>query len=320
MYLTKRSKIMMLAEKATLYRDRPFLIGLDPNLDLVPQELRFRRGYRRSARKVLCDFNQRIVEATHDICAGYKLNLAYYLEHWWSGIQALADTLNTIHSVAPDAFTVLDAKFGDIARTCSHYARFFHESSFDAVTVAPPYFEGVATLETFYESTGSKGIFVVCRTSDPSADNMQTQTVVLTDPEARLLADQCGRKVLDIFEDRGGMASLQLYQWMAAMVMANWTRFGMVGWGLVMAAQHPQAALAVRKIVGDNVPFLVPGIGAQGGDVKTAVQASRNSQGGGFLLSSSSAIIHASSGSDFAELARQKAIKLAAEIEAARKE
>ena len=175
----------------------------------------------------------------------------------------------------PDVTLILDAKRGDIGSTAEHYAReAFGRYGAHAVTVNP-YLGGDSALP-YFEHGG--GVIALCRTSNPGGDDLQSL--------------DCGGE--------------PLYIRVAQMVADEWSQHGECG--LVVGATYPSELAAVRAVVGD-LPILVPGIGAQGGDPQAAVTAGATAAGRGLMISSSRAIIYASSGQDFAAAARAAAIE-----------
>jgi orotidine-5'-phosphate decarboxylase len=186
----------------------------------------------------------------------------------------------------PGVPVILDAKRGDIGSTAQNYAiEAFDRYGADAVTVNP--YLGRDSLQPFLDRA-DKGVIVLCRTSNPGAGDLQD-----------LVVD--GRP---------------LYQHVAAKVAQDWNANG--NCLLVVGATWPQQLREVRAIVGD-VPFLVPGVGAQGGDVEAVVKNGRTADGTGLLVSSSRAILYASGGDDFADAARAAATALRDAINASRK-
>jgi orotidine-5'-phosphate decarboxylase len=176
---------------------------------------------------------------------------------------------------------VLDAKRGDIGATAEHYAReVFERYGADAVTLSP--FMGRDSIEPFMAHEG-RGIFVLCRTSNPGGDDLQMLEV-------------------------GGEP---LYALIARLAAVKWNRSGRLG--LVVGATYPAELARVREIAGD-LPLLVPGIGAQGGDVQACVAAGQGADGAGMLINSSRAILYAGSGEGFAQAAAEAARRTRDEI------
>jgi orotidine-5'-phosphate decarboxylase len=213
-----------------------------------------------------------IVDATAPHCCAYKPQFAYFAST--GAERALERVCAYIREAHPHHIVLLDAKRGDIGPTAEHYAReAFVRYGADAVTVNP--YLGTDAVEPFLRHEG-KATFILCRTSNPGGDDFQS-----------LLVD--GRP---------------LYTHVARRVAEQWSRVGECG--LVIGATYPGEVGVVRDIVGD-LPFLIPGVGAQGGDVEATVHAGHDSTGLGLLMSSSRAILYASSGEDYAEAAARVA-------------
>lgn len=222
-------------------------------------------------------FNGEIVKATKDLVCAYKLNSAFYEQYGEEGFKVLRETIIFIHHQAPDVPVILDAKRGDIGNTNTGYAEAaFDLLGADAITVHP--YLGKEALNPFLAKT-DKGIFVLCKTSNPGAGEFQ-DLVINGEP---------------------------LYQIVARHVDFGWNDAG--NCGLVVGATYPEELQKVRESVGD-LPILIPGIGAQGGDVEATVKAGRDSRGRGMIINSSRGIIFASAKSDFAVAARRETEKL----------
>lgn len=227
-------------------------------------------------------FNKAIIDATHDVVCAYKPNTAFYEAEGADGIAALKATCDYIHQVAPGVLIVLDAKRADIGNTNNGYVKFAYEYlGVDAITLHP--YLGSEALAPFLEHS-EYGAIVLCRTSNPGSGELQDLQT-------------------------GGAP---LYETVARTVSEKWNANG--NCMLVVGATYPEEAAKIRGIVGDAMWFLVPGVGAQGGDVEKTVRAAQNSHGDGMLISSSRDIIFASSGPDFAQAARAKAIELRDQI------
>lgn len=263
-------------------------IGLDSEYERVPECVR--RSGNRAPFQALLEFNTRIINATHDLVCAYKINSAFYEEHP-DGLEALACTAWHIREVAPDVAIIDDAKRGDIGNSNNGYARsVFDVIGADAVTVHN--YLGGASLQPFLDRP-EKGIIVLCRTSNPEAGEFQDRLVAITDEEAEKWSLPKG-------------TYMPLYQLVAYRV-SQWNRNG--NCALVVGATYPKELEEVRKIVGD-MPILVPGIGAQGGDLEKTLRAGKDSRGRGLIINSARNIIFASSGEDFAEAARRETIEL----------
>jgi len=223
-----------------------------------------------------------IVDATADLVCAFKPQIAYFHAH--RAEAQLERICHHIRSAHPDVLLLLDAKRGDIGPTAEQYAReAFHRYGAHAVTINP--YLGTDSVEPFLRHAGH-GVFVLCRTSNPGSGDFQ---------------------MLDV----GGEP---LYQHIARRVADEWSQLGECG--LVVGATYPDELRRVREIVGD-LPLLVPGVGAQGGDVDAVVAAGADRQGFGMVINSSRAILYASSGGDYAEAARRVATQTRDAIRAA---
>jgi orotidine-5'-phosphate decarboxylase len=243
-------------------------IGLDPELARLPDHLpRTVEG--------VAQFNREIIAATSDLVSAYKPNLAFYEALGPDGLRVLA---NTIREISQDIVVIGDAKRGDVGNTARAYASaLFDWYGFDAVTVSP--YLGGDAIEPFL-AYSDRGVFVLCRTSNPGAGEIQS---------------------LNVPHD-GQMRPL--YE-VVALRARTWNARGNIG--LVVGATAPSELTRVRELAPD-LPILIPGIGAQAGDVASAVRAHR--EDAPVVISASRSILYASSGPDFAEAARQAALAL----------
>jgi orotidine-5'-phosphate decarboxylase len=217
------------------------------------------------------EFNKAIVDATRDLVCAYKPQFAHYAAH--GAETQLEHTIDYIKATAPNAIVILDSKRGDIGSTAEQYAQeAFERYGADAVTVNP--YLGRDSVEPFLRHE-DKGVIVLCRTSNPGAKDLQDLNV------------GPGRK---------------LYQHVAQTVAKEWNAAG--NCMIVVGATYPEELAEIRRHTGD-LPFLVPGVGAQGGDVAKVMAAGKTAAGTGLVISSSRAILYASSGADFADAARQ---------------
>lgn len=257
-------------EAAWTRTDSLLCVGLDPEIE------RFPRAFAR-APSAIFEFNKAIIDATADLVCAYKPQFAHYAAYGAEG--ELERTIDYIHRRHPAILVVLDAKRGDVGHTAQRYAaEVFERYGADAVTVNP--YLGFDSLEP-YLAFEDRGTFVLCRTSNPGARDLQDLSVSGPSAPAR-----------------------RLYQVVAELAAARSNARD--NCGLVVGATYPEELGSVRSIAGD-MPLLLPGIGAQGGDVVQAVRLGRTPAGRGLLVSSSRAILYASSGEDFAEAAREAA-------------
>jgi len=218
-------------------------------------------------------FCREIVDATADVVCAFKPQFAFFASQ--RAEAALERLCTYIRETYPDVVLVLDAKRGDIGSTAEHYAReAFDRYGAQMVTVNP--YLGLDSVEP-YLRYDANGVFVLCRTSNAGGSDFQS---LLVDGEP-------------------------LYERVARVVGHEWSALGACG--LVVGATYPDELRRVRAIVGD-LPILVPGIGAQGGDLEATVAAGADSSGYGMLVSSSRAVLYASSGRDFADAARAEAL------------
>ena len=280
-------------------------VGLDTDVSKLPQSLKSVNNSRPS--RVLA-FNREIINATKDLVLAYKPNIAFYESYGKNGLEALEWTISSIHDLAPDVPVILDGKGGDIGNTNNGYVEMaFDELDVDAITVHP-YLGGPDALKPFLDRE-DKGIIVLCRTSNPGAREFQDMEVnVKAEDFSEIYQGQPADN-----EHFSMGSTMPLWKYVAHRVYGVWNRINH-NCGVVVGATYPQELAEVRSIVGE-MPILIPGIGAQGGDVEKTVKAGLGSRGKGIIVNSSRGIIFASSGPDFAEVARRETKKLQAEIE-----
>lgn len=289
-------------------------VGLDSDLRKIPAEHVLNSKFL-DDRQLVQEFNWSIVKATHDLVCAYKLNSAFYEQLGDVGARALCKTISFIRQLAPDVPVIYDAKRADIGNTNNGYATVaFDYLEADAITVHP--YLGAEALGPFL-GLKDKGIIVLCRTSNPGSDEFQNQLVLKNTSElvelfgGVLSRDYLGELGWKQFE---GRIALPLYQYVAACVAKRWNTNG--NCALVVGATYPLELRMVRKIVSDDVPILVPGVGFQQKGISLEQQVESvlfnggNASGGGLIVNSSRGIIFASSGPDFAEAARAETLKL----------
>lgn len=222
----------------------------------------------KSCDKPFFEFNRRIVDATRDFVCCYKPQSAYYAGE--DRDDELKLTIDYIHANAPEIPVILDVKRGDIGSTAEQYAReAFERYRADAVTVNP--YMGFDAVKPFLEHS-DKGVIILCRTSNPNSGDLQN------------------------FESSGR----PLYEHVAMLVRDKWNASGNAG--LVVGATYPEELKRLRELC-PGLPFLVPGVGAQGGDVEKVVHNGCDSTGHGIVVNSSRGIIFAGRGDDFAAAA-----------------
>jgi orotidine-5'-phosphate decarboxylase len=229
----------------------------------------------------VAEFNKAIIEATSDLVCAYKPNLAFYEAMGEEGMVALKKTVNCIPSYIP---IIADAKRGDIGNTSKAYAKaLFEIYGFDAATLNP--YLGFDAIEPFLQYT-EKGSLILCRTSNAGAKDFQS---LLCQTPSGL------RPLYEIVADKA----------------QEWNTRGNVG--IVVGATYPDELKTIRRQHAD-LPILIPGIGAQGGDVAVTVKNGVSPQGDKAIINSARQIIYASKGPDFSEAARKAAMALRNEI------
>jgi orotidine-5'-phosphate decarboxylase len=238
------------------------------SVGLDPDPARF-PPHLRDRPEAIFEFCRAIVDATADLACAFKPQIAYFAS--MRAEDQLERLIAHIRARHPDVPVILDAKRGDIGSTAEHYAReAFERYAAHAVTLSP--YMGFDSIEP-YLAYPDRGAFLLCRTSNAGGNDLQ---------------------MLDVGGER-------LFERVARMTASTWNRNGQLG--LVVGATFPEELARVRALVGD-VPLLVPGIGAQGGDVEASVQAGQTAAGFGMVVNSSRAILYAGKGEDFAEKAR----------------
>ena len=244
-------------------------IGLDPDPKRLPPSLQGKP-------EGIYEFCREIADATADLACSFKPQFAYFASQ---GAEAQLEKLIAhLKHKYPKIPVILDSKRGDIGSTAEHYAmEAFERYGADAVTVSP--YMGFDSVEPYLRHAG-KGVIILCRTSNPGGSDLQFLNVA-----------------------PGGEP---LYLHVAKLAAQKWNGSGQIS--LVVGATFPEEIAKVRAVVGE-MPLLIPGIGAQGGDIDATVKAGSiaNKPGMGMMINSSRAILYASSGSDFAEAARKVA-------------
>jgi len=245
-------------------------VGFDPDPKRLPLSLQGRP-------EGIYEFCREIADATADLVCAFKPQFAYFAsQRAEAQLEKLIKHLKDKHPHIP---VILDSKRGDIGSTADHYAlEAFDRYGADAVTVNP--YMGFDTIEPYLKHAG-KGVIVLCRTSNPGGSDLQFLNVT---PNGE-----------------------PLYLHVAKLAAQQWNSSGQIS--LVVGATFPEEIAKVRAIVGE-IPLLIPGIGAQGGDIDATVSAGKitGKPGTGMIINSSRAILYASSGSDFAQAARAVAI------------
>lgn len=244
---------------------------------LDPTPARFPAHVGRSSASIRA-FNHAIIDATSDLVCCYKPNLGFYLPHGHDGLDALLALREDVPAHIP---LLLDAKVGDVGTTTEAYASaYFDTWGFDGVTAHA--YMGHDSLAPLLSREGH-AVFVLAKTSNPGSGLLQDQMIDGV-PVSEIVAAQA----------------------------ATWNSRDNVG--LVAGATYPEQLRSIRSVAGD-MPILVPGVGAQQGDLAAAVRSGLDSSGFGLIINASRAVCYASDGPDFAEAARAVALRLRDEIE-----
>ncbi len=252
-------------------------VGLDPEPQKFPSVFA-------NDSDAVFNFCRDIADATAEYACAFKPQIAHFAA--LGAEDALQRLIAHLHAAHPEIPVILDSKRGDIGSTAAHYAsEAFDRYAADAVTVNP--YLGRDSLQPFLDRA-DKGVVILCRTSNPGAGDLQDVQVIDTVGNQR-----------------------PLYQCVAEKIANEWN--GNSNCALVVGATWPQQLHEVRAIVGD-LPFLVPGVGAQGGDVEAVVMNAKTHDGTGLMISSSRAILYASNNDNYAEAAAQAARTLRDEI------
>lgn len=254
-------------------------VGLDP------EPTRFPAGLKNDAQRIF-DFCAKVVDATGDLAIAFKPQIAYFAAHRAEG--QLEQLMRHLRASFPHVPVILDAKRGDIGSTAEQYAReAFERYGADAVTLSP--FMGFDSVQPYLKYEG-KGAFLLCRTSNPGGDDLQNQRLATVEGQPLL------------------------YEHVAKLAQGRWNLNGQLG--LVVGATYPAEIERVRAIA-PNLPLLIPGVGAQGGDAVATVRAGWRA-GAPIIVNSSRAILYASPGEDFAAAARREAMRTRELLEAAK--
>jgi orotidine-5'-phosphate decarboxylase len=245
---------------------------------LDPDPARF-PAHLRGRTDAIYDFCRAIVDATADLACAFKPQVAYFAS--MRAEEQLERLIAHVRARHPEVPVILDSKRGDIGSTAEHYAREAYERyAAHAVTLSP--YMGFDSIEPFL-AYPDRGAFLLCRTSNAGGNELQ---------------------MLDVGGER-------VFERVARLAASTWNRNGQLG--LVVGATFPGELARVRSLVGD-LPLLVPGIGAQGGDVEASVQAGQTTHGVGMVVNSSRAILYAGKDEDFADRARAVALATRDEI------
>ncbi len=257
-------------DQAVTQNNSLLCIGLDPVIDKLPPHIK-------NLHKPFFKFNKALIDATQDIVCAYKPNSAFYEARGAEGIAELKETCDYIHDRYPEIPVILDAKRGDIGSTNEGYAIYaFDYLRVGAITLHP--YLGGASLTPFLDRV-DRGLIILCKTSNPDSDELQS-----------LLHN-----------------GKPLYEHVARQVIRNWNKKN--NCLMVIGATYPEDLANIRGMT-DEMVFLIPGIGRQGGDLGKTLTAGLNTKKRGLIISASRSVIFAGAGRDFADRARREAMRL----------
>ena len=251
-------------------------IGLDTDINKIPKFLL-------NSDDPIFDFNKKVIDATNKYCVAYKPNIAFYESQGLSGWKALEKTINYINSKYPEIFTIADAKRGDIGNTSSMYAKAYFETlNFDSITISP--YMGKDSVEPFLEYK-NKHTILLALTSNVGAFDFQTKKIV----------DKPNKLYEEVIK-----------------TSTSWKNSNQLMY--VVGATKASYLKDIRKIVPNNF-LLIPGVGAQGGDLKEVCDNGLNNEVG-LLINSSRSIIYASNDTNFDVNAAKNALEIQSKMEA----
>lgn len=281
--MTTFLKMLANAEKKN---DSMLCVGFDPDPAKFPLKWRGDPGK-------IYDFCAAIVDTTADLVIAFKPQIAYFAAR--RAEEQLERLIAHMRLTAPYVPIILDSKRGDIGSTAEQYAiEAFDRYGADSMTLSP--YLGGDSLGPYLEREG-KGAFLLCKTSNPGSGDLQDKHLSDVDPEV----------------------NPKVYEYIARMASSRWNTNGQLG--LVAGATYPAELERIRELA-PRLPLLIPGVGAQGGDAAAVVKAAWRQVDGKtvspIIVNSSRAILYASSGDDFAQAARQEAMKTRDELNAAK--
>ena len=283
--------------------DSMLCVGLDPDPARIPAHLG-------TGPEAIDRFCRDIIAATADTVCAFKPQIAYFAAQGAEDV--LAGLIAHIHAEHPGIPVILDAKRGDIGSTARQYGvEAFDRFKADALTLSP--FMGFDSIEPYFEWAG-RGLILLCRTSNPGGNDLQALSVLPAgDTTGTPPGAPSPRQTAS--DTASGAQPEKLYEHLARLAAGPWNVNGELG--LVVGATFPDELARVRALA-PRLPLLVPGVGAQGGDVNATVRAGLDADGYGLVINSSRAILYAGKGTDFADQARKAAVATRDAIRAAR--
>ena len=287
---------------AQMAKRKHLCVGLDSDHTKLPPSVLIGR----SITEAMLFFNKCIIDATIQWAAAYKINSAFYEDAGPEGMAVLIKTIAYIKVLYPDVVVILDFKRGDIGNTNIGYVRAaFELAGADAVTVHN--YMGMVAMKPFLDRV-DKGIFVLCRTTGEGSGEFQDLRISLSHENLQtLLGADTNVETESAIQGWGSSQPfhMNLYEYLALRVARFWNTNG--NCGVVAGATSPRELLKIRTLVGPNMPILIPGVGAQGGDHAKSTTAARACGSEAFLINDSRKLIFASNGEDFAEAAGARA-------------
>lgn len=257
--------------------DSTACLGLDSDWNELPESVRI--GF---PDLDILRFNCSLINATHPMLLAVKANIAFYECHVRGGLEILQRSFAHLKRVAPDVLRILDFKRADIGNTNKGYLNLALAMCADAVTVSP--YLGEEALGPFMSAPGNLGVIVLCKTSNPGSNEFQA-----------------GKRLLETDQERNffGIDHVSLHEYVAYRVAHRWQNRANLA--LVAGATYPAELERIRKIVGDSMTLLIPGLGKQAGDAQKTIEAGQNTRGRGIILNNSRKLIFASTGPDWVQ-------------------
>ena len=283
--------------------DSMLCVGLDPDPARIPAHLG-------TGPEAIDRFCRDIIAATADTVCAFKPQIAYFAAQGAEDV--LAGLITHIHAEHPGIPVILDAKRGDIGSTARQYGvEAFDRFKADALTLSP--FMGFDSIEPYFEWAG-RGLILLCRTSNPGGNDLQALSV-LPAGDATGTPSGAPSPRQSASDTASSTQPEKLYEHLARLAAGPWNVNGELG--LVVGATFPDELARVRALA-PRLPLLVPGVGAQGGDVNATVRAGLDADGYGLVINSSRAILYAGQSTDFADQVRKAAVATRDAIRAAR--
>jgi orotidine-5'-phosphate decarboxylase len=251
-------------------------VGLDPDLSKLPANVD-------KSTSGIAEFLRNVIDSTKDLVCAYKPNSAFYEQFGSDGVSLLKEIVDYIPNDIP---VILDAKRGDIGNTSRMYAvAAFDHLGVDAVTVNP--YMGYDCVKPFLDYK-DKGVVILCLTSNPSSNDFQKRLLSTGDNKSNMLYQLVAKTALD-WNDNSNVC-------------------------LVVGATKPEELGELRQLVGDDIPILIPGVGAQGGDLENSLKNGANSQGQLAIINVSRSVLYASTDDDYADKSRANALQFVSKI------